>query len=158
MYASRLFDVLLLTSSPVVALFAAGTVFAILLLFHFLKEERYRRLPRLAEGVEFVSARRVVETQFSALAPRAILLAEKEKFVAGHLERGALSEEARLVVEGLLRDSSDEFWESFVKVSALAESDPVRAYGELPHLYFMAETALEKLNRVEEVVYGGTEP
>ena len=141
------------------ALFAASTVFVLLLLFYFLKEERYRRPPRPEKGVEFLAARRAVEAQTSALAPKVMLLAEKGDSVAGYLEEGGLSEEARRTVEGLLQDApSGGFWERFVGALALADSDPVRAYGELRRLSLMAETALEKLSRAEEVARGDAQP
>lgn len=155
-----LLNLLLVVSKEVswlaVTLFAAGTAFLVLLLFYFLEEERYRRPPKPEKGVEFVVARQAVEARFSALAPGALLLAEKERFVVGRLEEGALDEEARRRAEGLLRDATlTGFWEKFVESSTLADSDPVRAYEELRRLSTMADTALEKLGRAEEVVRGG---
>lgn len=139
----------------VVTLFAAGTAFLVLLLYYFLEEERYRRPSKPEKGVEFVAARRAVEARISALAPGVLLLAEKERFVADRLKEGALGEEARRRVEGLLRDAAlTGFWEKFVEVSILADSDPVRAYKELRGLSRVANTALENLGRAEEVVRG----
>ncbi len=158
-YTGGLFETLLLVSWPVVALFAAGTAFVVLLLFHFLKEERYRRPPGPEKGVEFVAARRAVEARVSALAPKVMLIVEREKFVAGRLEEGTLSEEARRMVEKLLREAvATGFWRRFAEASALADSDPVRAHEELGRLSTVVETALEKLNRAEESVEGGAGP
>ncbi len=141
---------------PAVALFAVGTLFVVLILFYFLKEERYRRPPRPEKGVEFATARRTVEAQISALAPRVMLLAEKEKAVTNHLEKGTSSEETRRVVEGLLRDVTRAgFWERFVEASTLVGYDPVRAHEELRRLWTAAETVLEKLDRAEEAIHGG---
>jgi hypothetical protein len=139
-----------------VVLFVVGIVFVILLLFRFLREERYRRPPRPEKGVEFVAAQRAAEARISTLAPRVMLLAEKEKSVVNHLEKGPSSEETRRMVEGLLQDvDRSGFWERFVESSALASSDPVRAHGELRRLSALAETALEKLDRAEEIARGG---
>lgn len=139
-----------------VALFVAGTAFLVLFLFYFLEEERYRRAPKPEKGVEFLIARRAVKDRIYALAPRALLLAEKEKFVVGRLEEETLSEEARRRGEGLLRDAAlIGFWEKFVEVTTLADFDPVRAYEELRYLSTMAGATREKLDRAEEVVRGG---
>ncbi len=144
------------TSWLAVALFVVGIAFVTLLLFHFLKEERYRRPPRPEKGVEFVAARRAVEARISALAPRVLLLAEKEKAVAGYLRKGTSSEETRRTVERLLDDVARAgFWKRFVEASALADSDPVRAHEELRHLSTVAEAALEKLERAEEAIPAG---
>ncbi len=151
-YTNVLFEALLVASWPVVALFAAGTVFVVLVLFCFVEEERYRRPPRPEKGVEFVAARRAVEAQISALSPKVMLLAEKERFLAGYLEKGTSSEETWRAAEGLLQDvACGGFWERFVEASALAETEPVRAYKELRRLSAMAETTLEKLGRAEEL-------
>lgn len=143
-------------SWPAVPLFVAGTVFSVLFSFYFLEEERYRRAPKPEQGVEFLVARRAVEDRSSALAPRAFLPAEKEKFVVGRLEEGALSEEARRRGEGLLRDAAHiGFWEKFVEVTTLADFDPARAYQELRHLSTTADATRERLSRAEEVICGG---
>lgn len=149
-----LFEVLLLVSWPVVALFVAGTAFVVLLLLYFIKENRYRRPPVPEKGVEYVVARRAVEARLSALAPKAMLLADKERSVTECLQEGDLSEEARRTAEGLLREAAG-FWKRFVEVSDLAGSDPARAAGELHHLSFTAETVLEKLTRAEVIGCGG---
>ena len=155
-YANALFETWLLMAWSAVALFAAGTLFVILILLYFLKEERYRRPPRPEKGVEFVAARRAAEARISALAPRVMLLAEKEKAVTNHLKKGTSSEETRRMVEGLLRDVTHAgFWERFVEASALADYDPVRAHEELRRLWTAAETVLETLDRAEEAIYGG---
>lgn len=139
-------------SWPVVALFVAGTAFVVLLLIYVYKEERYRRPPRPEKGVEFVVARRAVEVRIAVLAPEVMLLAEKERFVAERLEKGTLSEEARRVVERLLREAaSGGFWEGFAGALALADSDPVKAHGELRCLSPVVETALETLTRAEKI-------
>ncbi|MDP8953097.1 MAG: hypothetical protein M3N18_12845 [Actinomycetota bacterium] len=152
---NALFENWLVAAWPAVTLFAAGTLFVVLVLFYFLKEERYRRPPRPERGVEFVVARRAVEARISALAPRMMLLAEKEKSVAGHLRKGTSSEETWRTVERLLRDvARSGFWERFVEASALADYDPAWAHEELRRLSAVAETALEKLERAEEVIRG----
>jgi hypothetical protein len=56
-----LFESWLVVAWPAVVLFAAGTLFVILVLFYFLKEERYRRPPRPEKGVQFVAAQRTIE-------------------------------------------------------------------------------------------------
>jgi hypothetical protein len=71
-YANGSFEALLLVSWPAVALFVASTAFVILLLFHFLKKERYKRSPRPEKGVEFVTAQRAIEAQTLALTPKVI--------------------------------------------------------------------------------------
>lgn len=139
-------------SWPVVALFVAGTAFVVLLLLYLYKEERYRRPPKPDKGVEFVAARRAVEVRIAALAPEVMLLAEKERFVAECLEKGALNEEARRTVERLLREAaSGGFWERFAGALALADLDPMRAHGEFRRLSPVVETALEMLTRAEKI-------
>ena len=144
-------------SWPAVTLFVAGNGFLVLYLFYFLEEERYRRAPKPEQGVEFLVTRRVVEDRISALAPRALLPAEKEKFVVGRLEEGALSEEARRRGEGLLLWEAVHigFWEKFVGVTTLADFDPDRVYQELRHPSTMADATRERLSRAEEVICGG---
>jgi hypothetical protein len=41
---------------------------------------------------EFVAARRAVEAQIAAFSPKVMLLAEKERFLAGNLDKGTSSE------------------------------------------------------------------
>lgn len=144
------------TSWLAVALFVTGTAFVILLLFYLLKDERFRRPPRPEKGVEFVAARRATETQISALAPKVMLLAEKEKSVTGYLDKGTLREETRRGIERMIRDAvPGEFWERIVETTAMGDFDPVQAHEELRRLSTITEMALEKLRRAEEIAYRG---
>ena len=141
------------TSWFVVALLGAGTVAVILVLGLFLAGERYRRPPKPERGVGFVEARLAARDQLSSLAPKVLLLAEKERYVDDRLESGALGGETRRVVERMRREvSTTRFWRRFVAASALIEEDPARAYGELRCLASVAKEVLEKLWRIEEII------
>jgi hypothetical protein len=141
------------TSWFVVALLGAGTVAVFLVLGLFLADERYRRPPKPERGVGFVEARLAARDQLSSLAPKVVLLAEKERYVDDRLESGALGGETRRVVERMRREvSTTRFWRRFVAASALIEEDPARAYGELRCLASVAKEVFEKLCRIEEII------
>lgn len=138
-----------------VSLFAAGTVFVVLLLFYFLEEERYRRPPKPERGVGFVEARMAAGDRLSSLAPKVVLLAEKERLVDDFLAGWASDDETCRTVEGLRREvSATGFWRRFVAASALIEEDPARASGELRLLSPVAEAVLEKLTEAEKIIAG----
>ena len=141
------------TSWFVVVLLGAGTVAVFLVLGLFLAGERYRRPPKPERGVGFVEARLAARDQLSSLAPKVLLLAEKERYVDDRLESGALGGETWRVVERMRREiSTTRFWRRFVAASALIEEDPARAYEELRCLASVAKEVFEKLCRIEEII------
>ncbi len=142
---------------PMVALLGLGTAVVVLILGLFLTNERYRRPPKPDRGVGFVEARLTVENQVSSLAPRVLLLAEKEETIVRFLESRALSNEARRDVEGLLQEAATGFWRRFGAASALVEDDPAKACEELRLLVPVVETVVERLSRAEEVCIDGVE-
>ena len=140
------------TSWFVVALLGAGTVAVILVLGLFLAGERYRRPPKPERGVGFVEARLAARGQLSSLAPKVVLLAEKERYVYYRLESGALGGETWRVERMRREISTTRFWRRFVAASALIEEDPARAYEELRCLASVAKEVFEKLCRIEEII------
>jgi hypothetical protein len=141
------------TSWFVVVLLGAGTVAVFLVLGLFLAGERYRRPPKHERCVGFVEARLAARDQLSSLAPKVLLLAEKERYVYDRLESGALGGETWRVVERMRREiSTTRFWRRFVAASALIEEDPARAYEELRCLASVAKEVFEKLCRIEEII------
>lgn len=130
-----------------------GTVVVVLIFVLFLADERYWRPSKPERGVGFVEAWLVAGDQLSSLAPKVVLLAEKERLVDGSLESGLLGRETRRTVEELRREvSATGFWRRFVTASTLIEDDPARAYEELRLLAPVAALVLEKLTRAEEVI------
>lgn len=110
-------------SGVAVVLFTGSTAAVALLLGYFLKDERYRRPWRPDRGIAFVAARHDAEAVLSALAPRVMLLAEKQMAVIGRLrslDESAPNGPRRGRVEGLLRGAvSSGLWECFVRATAL---------------------------------------
>lgn len=143
-------------SSATVALFAGGIAAVVLLLGYFLNSERYRRPGGPDRGMAFVAARHEAEGILSALAPRVMLLAEKEMRVVGRLrslEGSAPSPPRRGRAERLLRSAiSGGFWESFVRVTALIEENPEEALEGLRGLSIQVEKALAELGDADEVL------
>ncbi|MCA1715694.1 MAG: hypothetical protein LC781_02155 [Actinobacteria bacterium] len=140
---------------PVILLLGVGTVVVIIVLVLFLTDERYRRPPKPERDVGFIEARMVAGNRLSSLAPKVVLLAEKEGIVDDFLAGWVSDDETRRTVEGLRREvSATGFWRRFVVASALIEEDPARASGELRLLSLVAEAALEKLNEAERIIEG----
>ncbi|QIN79143.1 hypothetical protein GBA65_12100 [Rubrobacter marinus] len=125
------------------------------LLGYFLRGERYRNPPGPEKGVRFVAARRDADAALSALAPRVMLLAEREMAVLGRMRRleRRPSAGSRSGAEGLLREAvSGGFWERFVAATALVGEDPEAALPELRRLSTEAEAALCKLDEAERAL------
>lgn len=145
-------------SGVAVTLFAGGIAAVVLLLGYFLKSERYRRLRGPDRGVAFVAARHDAETILSVLAPRVMLLAEKEMTMLDrlkNLEESVPDGPIRRRAEGLLRGAvSDGFWERFVRVTALVEEDPEEALAGLRGLSTEIETTLVRLGEAERTLCG----
>ena len=143
-------------SGAAVALFAVGIAAVVLLLGYFLKEERYRGPTGPEKGVGFVAALRDAKALLSALAPRVMLLAERERAITSHLRNlgeGMPNGPSRRRAEGLLRQAvSGGFWESFVAATALVEEDPEEALTQLRRLSTEVETALGKLGEAERAL------
>ena len=144
-------------SGAAVALFIGGIAAVSLLLGHFLSGERYRRPQGPEKGVGFVAARRDAEALLSGLAPKVLLLAERELGVIGRLRDRGEGEpngpSRRRRAEGLLRQAvPGGFWESFVAATALVERDPEKALAELRRLSAQAEAALHKLGEAERTL------
>lgn len=136
-------------------LLGIGTVVVFTILVLFLADERYRRSPKPERGVVFVAARLAAGDRLSSLAPKVVLLAEKEGLVDDFLAGRASDDETRRTVEELRREvSATGFWRRFVAASALIEEDPARACGELRLLAPVAEAALEKLIKAEKAIEG----
>ena len=145
-------------SGEAVAIFAAGTAAVVGLLGYFLRGERYREPRGPEKGVGFVAARREAEALLSALAPRVMLLAEREMAVLHrlrHSEEGMPNRWSRRKAEGLLRQAvSGGFWESFVAATEGMERDPEEALTELRRLSTEVEAALGKLGEAERALRG----
>ena len=142
-------------SGAAVALFSGGTAAVILLLGYFLKGERYRGPQGPDKGVGFVAARREAEALLSALAPRVMLLAERETAVIGlptNLGETTPNGQSRWRrSEVLLRQAvSGELWVSFVAATSLVEKNPEGALPRLRRLSAEVEAALGKLDEAEK--------
>ena len=146
------------TSGAVVALFTAGIAAVIGLLGYFLRGERYSGPRGPEKGVGFVVTRREAEALLSTLAPRVMLLAEREAAVVGclrHLGDGAPHRVSRGQAERLLRQVvPNGFWESFVVAMDAMEKDPEAAQAELRRLSSTVEVALSKLGEAERALRG----
>lgn len=118
-------------------LVAVGAVAVVFILGLFLTGERYRRPPWLVSPVEFERFKREAEAGISDLAPRAMLLAEKERAL-GH------------VWDERSRRASGEFWRRFAVASASIEEDPLAALEELRALPALAERAISDLERAAQ--------
>lgn len=143
-------------SGTAVALFTGGIVAVGGLLGYFLRQERYSGTRGPEKGVGFVVGRRNAMNLLSALAPRVMLLAEREMAVIGLLGKageGMPNESSRERAEGLLHQAvCCGFWESFVAATALVEEDPEEALPELRRLSTEVEAALGKLGEAERAL------
>ncbi len=143
-------------SGAAAALFTGGIVAVVGLLGYFLRGERYRGTRGAEKGVGFAVGRRDAMILLSALAPRVMLLTQKEMAVVGLLGKtgGEMSNESRRGrAEGLLRQAvSGGFWKSFVAATALVEEDPEEALPELHRLSTEVEAALGKLSEAERAL------
>ena len=138
-------------SGVAVALVCAATAAVLLLLSLFLKKERYRRPEEPERDAAFLRLRRAAEEEVSALAPKMLALAEKEKAVALLLE--AAGDEDCGEAGHLVREVAG-FWRRFNDASALIEVDPGRALEELRRLPPLAGAALGKLEEAEKALAG----
>ena len=144
-------------SGVAVAIFGGGIAAVLLLLGYFLKGERYRQPRGPDMGVGFVAARRDAEASLSALAPRVMLLAEREMAVICRLrnfdEGTPDGPSRRHRAEALLRRAvSGAFWEDFVAATSLIEQDPEEALPELRRLSVVVEAALGGLREAERAL------
>ena len=138
-----------------ILLLGVGTGVVILVLAFFLANERYGRPSKPERGVGFVEARMEAGNRLSSLAPKVVLLAEKERLVDDFLAGWTSDDGTRRTVEGLRREvSATGFWRRFVAAAALIEEDPARVSRELRLLSSVAEAALEKLNESEKIIEG----
>jgi hypothetical protein len=117
----------------------------------FVGGRRYRE-----EGAEFGPAeiywlREEAEGRISALSPRVMVLAEKER-VVNRLLDGGLDGESRAGIEELLVEAAaQDFWGRFVTASALVEEEPVEAFEELGRLPGVLEETISKLDKAERL-------
>lgn len=110
-----------------------GVLSTVWVLGVFLSGERYRRPPRLLSPAEYRHYRREAEAGISDLAPRVILLSEKERV----LERA----------DDESRRAAGEFWRKFAVASLRVEDDPRVAIEELRPLPALVDLAISDLER-----------
>jgi hypothetical protein len=139
-----------------VAALAFGMVVMIFILRTFLVHERYRRPPKSLSPVEFAHARCEAEELMASLAPRAMLLAEAEKSAARAADASPRDEDVQRGAREIREcATARDFWAGFAAASVLVEEDPEEAIRELRRLAGLLKTALERVNRVAELLSGG---
>ena len=130
-----------------------GAVVAVLLLGYFLNEDRYRRPPGPEKGLGFVAAEREARARISALAPKVLLVAERQEALSRSLADVSTKGATRRRAHDLLAEAvPPKLWERFVAASSLAGSDPERAHEALEELVPAVEAALRDLGRVGELL------
>ena len=146
-------------SGVAAAIFTGGTAAVLLLLGYFLKGERYRQPRGPDRGIGFVAARHDANAALSALAPRVMLLAEREIATIDRLMNsdGEMPDGPgrQRRAEGLLRQAiPGAFWENFVAATSLIEKAPQEALPELRRLSVEVEAALDGLREAERALGG----
>jgi hypothetical protein len=137
-----------------VGLFLAGIVGIVLTLIFFVNGEGYEGLPYTLTPVESEVARREVERRLSDLAPRTIMLAERQRGVEAALTEGS-PDAKRLRAERLsLEAPTAEVWRSYTNASVLAGEEPLAALEELSGTERTVEAALSKLEEAQELCNG----
>lgn len=116
------------------ALFGLGIVAVGGVVWLFLNGERYLRPARPEKSVGFVQDRLDADRVLSSLAPKMLLLADREKALDGPPETEA----------PLRSEEAARLWRKFCTASALAEDDPGAACEELRALEAAVEEALER--------------
>ncbi len=139
--------------SEVLLVFAAAVIAVVL--DTFVRGWRYREDEPAFSPAEIEWLREEAEGRISALAPRVMVLAEKERSVIRSLGRGELDGGWRAGGEELLVEAAaDDFWRRFVVASALVEEKPVEALGELDRLPGLLEATISKLDKAEGICGG----
>lgn len=141
-------------SGLAIGLVCAGTAAVLLFLFLFLRNERYRRPDEPEKTAAFYQARRTAEESVAALAPKMLLLAEREEAVASLLSEAG-GEDCREA--GCLGQEATGFWKRFSDASALIESDPEKALDELRLLPPLVEAALKEQEEAARALTGEDE-
>lgn len=127
-------------SGLVIGLVYAGTAAVLLFLFFFLRDERCRRPGEPQNPADIHRARREAGELVVGLAPKVLLLAEREEDVASRLSEAGVED---LCGAGAGREATD-LWKRFSDAVALIWPDPEKALGELRLLPPLVEAALKE--------------
>lgn len=141
-------------SGLAVALVCAGTAAVLLLVGFYLRNERYRRPDGPEETAAFHQARRTAEESVAALAPKVLLLAEKQEAVASLLNKAGGED---CCEAGRIGREATGFWKRFSDASALIESDPEKALDGLRLLPPLVEAALREQEEAARALSGEDE-
>lgn len=136
--------------------FLVGTVGLVAILVLFVNGRRYLEPSKALSPVEFAVALEEAEREVTDLAPRMLLLEEKERGLGRMSGQGVLPAVPQARYRTLLREAPTAgAWRRYSAALAMLEDRPLEALYELREVSWMVETAIKKLCEAEKLARVG---
>lgn len=136
--------------------FLLGTVGLVVILVLFVNGRRYLEPSKVLSPTEFAVAREEADREVTDLAPRMLLLEEKERGLGRMSGREFLPAVQQARFQTLLREAPTAgAWRRYSAALAMLEDRPLESLYELREVSWMVETAIKKLCEAEKLARVG---